>query len=176
MKKTFCFFIVFVVLMSASAYAQDWYEVAGYGTEAELNIRIETIGDRRRVYTALTDLHGLDILTARSAELEQAYRELTLLRREQAVGDLFELEPVILSESERVMLRVEELGLFRFVEDEVFLRSPPVFEEERVNYILYAVIVLVLCVSAFFISNHLRRRKRREKEKISYGNFAGARE
>lgn len=167
------------MLMSIPVSAQvpqELSEAAGDEAETELNIRIEAIGDRRRVYTALTDLHGLDILTAQSAELEQAYRELTALRRQQAVNDLFELEPVILSEPERVIMRVEELGLFQLVEDEVFLRSPTVHEEERINYVLYAAIVIILCVAAFFISNHLRGRKRREKEKISYSNFAGARE
>ena len=45
---------------------EEFYETAGYDFDTELHIRIETIGDRRRVYTALTDLHGLDILTAES--------------------------------------------------------------------------------------------------------------
>ena len=169
MKKTFCFFIVLVVFLSIPISAQAMPDEAAheYGFESELNIRIEAIGDRRRVYTALTDLHGLDILTVQSAEMEQAYRELTMLRRRQAVNNLFELEQVILSESERVMLRVEELGLFRVAEDEVFLRAPAADEENQINYVLHVIIVLVLCVTAFFVSNHLRGRKRREKEKIS---------
>jgi len=178
MKKTLCFFIIFVAFLSIPAYAQTLQDevVHEHDFESELNIRIETIGDRRRVYTALTDLHGLDILTAQSAEMAGAYRELTAHRRQQAMSDLFELEQVILTEPERVMMRVEELGLFQFTEDEVFLRSPPTFEDNQINYILYIAIVLALCTAAFFISTNLRKRGRREKDKITYGNFAGARE
>jgi len=73
-------------------------------------------------------------------------------------------------------MRVEELGLFRLDEDEVFLRSPVVDESEQINFVLYAIIVIVLCVTAFFVSKHLRGRKRRKKEQIPYANFAGAQE
>ena len=169
MSRSVCLFVVFVLLLSIPVYAQEPHDLGAvveydYSFEYGLNIRIDAIGDRRRVYTAVTDLHGLDILTVHSSELEQAYRELVVFRRRQSVDALFEFESIVFTESERVIMRSEELGLFRLDGDEVFLRSPATDMYEQINVVLYVAIVIVLCVTAFFVSSHLRGRKRRKKE------------
>jgi len=142
--------------------------------ETDLNLRVEAIRDRRRAYTSLTDLHGLDILIPASAQMQDAYRDLVAGRRQESVSGLFELEQEILSGEARVLLRVEELGLFSDTEDAVFLRTPTAVEEDQVNMILFGGVVVTLCVSGFFLSNHLHKRKRKGKKHVSDGNLAAA--
>jgi len=135
--------------------------------ETDLTLRVETIRDRRRAFTSLTDLHGLDILTPASAQMEKRYRDLMQQIRQQSVNELFEIEAEPLSGPERILLRTETLGLFRQTEDERFLREPTAYEAPQTNYILYGGIVVILCAGGFLISNHLHKRKRKGKKHVS---------
>jgi len=184
MKKSLGFIVLAIFFLvtsipayaqaTAPAYTQDWE--LEFDVDVELNIRIEAIRDRRRAYTSLTDLHDLHILTPASAELQRAYQDLVSFRRQQSVDELFELEQITLSESERVLMRVEELGLFRTDEEELFIRTPVSHYETQINFILYGAILLTLCVAGFLLSNYFHKRRRKGRENVPYSDFAAARE
>ena len=177
MGKKF-FFVVFTILFlifPVRAQEPDYIYPQSSAPGAELNIRIDMIRERRRAYTSLTDMHGLHILTPASTELERAYRELVAIRRQASLGGLFEMEQITLDASQRILLRAEELRLFRYDEDEVFLRVPGTGNEEQVSYIIFGIILLVLCVAGFLFANNRHKRKRERREDVSYSDFASAR-
>lgn len=150
--------------------------VQAASAQSELNLRVEAIRDRRSTYTSLTDLYQLDILTAESAQREQAYRNLIQQQKAALAGGLFvDTEIQTPTAEERVLAKAESLGLFLHKDDtQIYRRPVSESEEKRISPLTAGIVMVLLCVCGFVFTNARHRKRKRKEAHVHNGDHAPA--
>lgn len=140
-----------------------------------LDLRMEALKERGSVYTSVTDLYELDILTPESARREQEYRSYIEAARHTELGGLFAGEaPTPLSEDDYIRNRAAEMGLFLGGDtDELYLRPQPADARDTPDTWLVVAVIVLLCIAAFWFSNWWHKRKKRRNANVYHSNTAG---
>lgn len=136
--------------------------ITSFAADSMLSLRMESLQERDSVYTSVTDMYELDILTPESTQREQDYRAYTDIMHQEVISSLFGgTAPQPLSNSEYTLNKTTEIGLFlNNNAEEIYLPQQDNTANISLSIPLVVSLIILLCIAAFWFSNWWHKKKK----------------